>query len=173
MSDVKTGLRPFWERKSLSEMTPSEWESLCDGCARCCLHKLEDEDSGELYYTRVVCRYLEQSSCRCTVYEQRSELVPDCVTLTPDNLDELHFMPGTCAYRLLNEGHPLPLWHPLLSGNANSTQAAGITVSGRVISEAHVHDDGYEEHVVEWPAEGPADSDNSLDEIDGVDNGIG
>lgn len=158
MSEAKTDTRPFWERKALHEMDHAEWESLCDGCARCCLHKLEDEDSGDLSYTRVVCRYLDQQACHCTVYPQRSQLVPDCVTLTPDNLDALHFMPGTCAYRLLNEGHPLPLWHPLVSGERDSIHEAGITVTGKVVSEDHVHADGYEEHVVEWPAEGPKDS---------------
>ena len=141
---------PFWETTALEEMSPRQWESLCDGCAKCCLHKLEDEDSGELYYTRVVCRYLDQDACRCTVYGERKTLVPTCVKLTPGNLATLHFMPNTCAYRLLHEGRPLPLWHPLISGNRQAIAASGHTVSGKVISEEFVHPDGLEEHIVDW-----------------------
>lgn len=147
---MSSTLLPFWETLSLKEMSQGQWESLCDGCAKCCLHKLEDEDSGELYYTRVVCRYLDQEACRCTVYEERKTLVPTCVKLTPDNLATLHFMPNTCAYRLLHEGRPLPLWHPLISGNRQAIDAAGQTVSGKVISEEYVHPDGLEEHIVDW-----------------------
>ena len=142
--------RPFWESKSLAEMTSKEWESLCDGCAKCCLHKLEDEDSGEVFYTRVVCSYLDQEKCNCTVYNTRQQLVPDCVILTPENLDDLSWMPGTCAYRLLHEGKPLPVWHPLISGNRNAMIAADITVTGKVVSEEFIHEDGLEEHIVDW-----------------------
>jgi hypothetical protein len=131
-------------------MSKKEWESLCDGCGKCCLHKLEDEDSGDVYYTRVVCRYLDQDRCRCTVYNSRKTKVPDCVVLTPKNLDDLEWMPGTCAYRLLKEGKPLPHWHPLLSGGRDAIIATDNTVTGKVISEDYVHVDGFEEHIIDW-----------------------
>jgi len=146
--------RPFWETKSLTEMSTKEWESLCDGCAKCCLHKLEDEDSGEVFYTRVVCSYLNQEKCNCTVYNKRQRLVPDCVILTPGNLEDLSWMPGTCAYRLLHEGKSLPIWHPLITGSRNAMIASDNTVTGKVISEEFVHEDGLEEHIVDW-ANGP------------------
>lgn len=142
--------RPFWERKTLAEMNREEWEALCDGCAKCCLHKLEDEDSGELLYTRVACRYLDQDSCRCGVYPERQRLVPTCIKLEPGNFEHLRWMPGTCAYRLLSEGRPLPLWHPLLNGGRAAMVAAGQSVSGKVISEEFVHEDGFDEHLVDW-----------------------
>lgn len=142
--------RPFWERKSLAEMSEAEWESLCDGCAKCCLHKLEDEDTGEIYHTRVVCRYLDQDACRCTVYEERKRLVPTCIKLAPGNFEDLTWMPATCAYRLLAEGRPLPIWHPLIAGDRRAMIEAGHTVTGKVISEEYVHEDGYEEHIVHW-----------------------
>src|SRR5690606_11566700 len=111
-----------------AEMNEREWESLCDGCAKCCLHKLEDEDSGELHYTRVACRYLDQDACRCTVYETRKHLVPNCIKLEPGNVEGLDWMPSTCAYRLLHEGRPLPLWHPLRTGSRQAMIDAGHTV---------------------------------------------
>jgi hypothetical protein len=142
--------KPFWESKSLAEMNRGEWESLCDGCAKCCLHKLEDEDSGMISYTRVVCRYLDQKKCRCTVYEKRRKLVPTCLELHHGELDNLHWMPSTCAYRLLNEGKSLPLWHPLIAGDRKAMIASGNTVTGKVISEDFVPDEGFEEHIVHW-----------------------
>jgi uncharacterized protein len=145
-----TDKKPFWERKKLTEMTRKEWESLCDGCGKCCLHKLEDEESGEVFYTRVVCEYLDQEQCRCTVYGKRRKLVPDCVVLTSKNLEDLSWMPGTCAYRLLHENKPLPLWHPLITGNRDAIIASDNTVTGKVISEEFVHEDGFEEHLVDW-----------------------
>ena len=145
-----TDKKPFWERKKLAEMTGKEWESLCDGCGKCCLHKLEDEESREVFYTRVVCQYLDQDQCRCTVYGKRKKMVPDCVVLTPKNLEDLSWMPGTCAYRLLHENKPLPIWHPLITGNRNAIIASDNTVTGKVISEEFVHEDGYEEHLVDW-----------------------
>lgn len=143
--------KPFWETKSLSEMTRQEWESLCDGCARCCLIKLEDEDDGSIHYTNVVCDLLDQENCRCTAYETRSELVPECVVVTPEVLDQLHWMPSTCAYRLLWEGKPLPDWHPLVSGNPDSVHLAGISVRGRVYKQCEIDDEDLQEHVVSWP----------------------
>ncbi len=125
----------FWTDKTLSELSRSEWELLCDGCAKCCLHKIEDEDSGIIFSTNVVCQYLDSEQCQCSNYEQRSVLVPDCVTLDIDNLQQVYFMPDTCSYRLLAEGKPLPAWHPLITGNKESTHESGHSVRGKVISE--------------------------------------
>lgn len=140
----------FWKQKSLAAMNREEWESLCDGCGKCCLHKLEDEDSGELAYTRVICRYFDEDSCRCQVYAERKTRVLSCVVLTPGNLKDLPWMPQTCAYRLLYEGKDLPAWHPLLSGSRKLIEESGNTVAGKVISEEFVHEDGYDEHLVKW-----------------------
>lgn len=125
----------FWEEKSLEEMSRDEWESLCDGCARCCLIKLEDEESSELYTTGVACRHLELHSCRCRVYTERTRLVPDCVQVTRENINQLYFMPQSCAYRLLAEGHPLPDWHPLVCGNHQEINEAGMSVCGYATPE--------------------------------------
>ncbi len=131
-------------------MTRAEWESLCDGCGRCCLIKLEDEATDKLAETNVVCRHFNHDTCRCNEYEQRSTLVPECVTLDPDNLDECYFMPPTCAYRLLAEGKSLPGWHPLVHGSDELMRALGISVAGMVISEEVVHDDQLEMHIIDW-----------------------
>lgn len=139
----------FWETKALNEMTREEWESLCDGCAKCCLHKLEDEDTGDVYYTKVVCRYMDEQ-CRCTEYQRRNELVPNCVWLKPEDVEEFHWLPSTCAYRLVAENKPLPDWHPLISGNAQSVHRAGVSIKGRALSEEYVHPDGMEEHIIHW-----------------------
>ncbi len=141
---------PFWREKKLSELTHEEWESLCDGCSRCCLHKMEDEQTGELFYTRIVCRYMDMETCRCTSYENRTILVPTCLKLQAETLQDVYFLPDTCAYRLLAEGRDLPPWHPLVSGNPESVHAAGISVQGKVLSEEYVHPDGWEEHVIDW-----------------------
>ncbi len=140
----------FWQTKTLAQMTVQEWESLCDGCGRCCLAKLEDEDSGELFFTRVACRLLDHQTCRCRNYGRRTQLVADCVTLTADNITEINWLPRTCAYRLLAEGKPLFDWHPLLSGDPQSVHRAGISVQGRVLSEQYVHPDALDEHIVKW-----------------------
>lgn len=123
---------PFWKAKSLADMTESEWESLCDGCGRCCLIKMEDEDSGRYYFTDVACRLFDTDTCRCRDYANRDKEVPDCVRLTPDNAGSFGWMPPSCAYRLLAEGKSLPDWHPLVTGRAESVREAGASVADRV-----------------------------------------
>jgi uncharacterized cysteine cluster protein YcgN (CxxCxxCC family) len=141
--------RDFWKRKSLREMTEAEWESLCDGCGRCCLLKLEDEDDGAVAYTRIACRLFDSDTCRCGAYSLRTALVPGCLRLTPDSLEEAAaWMPNTCAYRLLAEGRPLPDWHPLVSGDPETVHAAGISVRGWTVPEYDVHEEDYEDHVI-------------------------
>ena len=139
----------FWETKSLSELTGDEWEALCDGCGKCCLHKLEDEESGEVFYTKVVCQYMDEE-CGCTEYQRRNELVPNCVWLRPEDVEEFHWLPSTCAYRLVAEGKPLASWHYLISGSKDSVHQAGISIKGRALSEEYVHPDGFEEHIITW-----------------------
>jgi len=140
----------FWEEKSLAEMSREEWESLCDGCARCCLIKLEDEESGELYTTSVVCRYLDLGSCSCSVYSDRTRLVPDCVQVTRENIEQLYFMPQSCAYRLLAEGRSLPEWHPLISGDRASVREAGIAVCDFAIPEQELDEDAeWEDYILD------------------------
>lgn len=141
---------PFWERLTLAEMNAEQWESLCDGCARCCLIKLEDEDTAEVVYTGVTCELLDLDQCRCTRYPERHELVPDCVQLGPEQAASFHWLPTTCAYRRLAEGRGLADWHPLVTGDPDSVHRAGVSVRGRAISEAHVHPDGLDEHVIRW-----------------------
>ena len=127
--------RPFWETKSLSQMSAAEWESLCDGCGLCCLIRFENEDTGEIVPTRVSCRLFDQEACRCTDYASRRREVPDCIQLAPDNIATLRWMPLSCAYRRLHEGRGLAAWHPLLTGDPQSVHAAGVSVRGQTISE--------------------------------------
>ena len=131
-------------------MSQIEWESLCDGCARCCLIKLEDEETSLVHYTRVVCRYLDQEACSCTRYEDRTSLVPDCVQLTPVGALDYTWLPDTCAYRLVSEGKDLHPWHHLVSGSQDTVHRAGISVRGKCLSEEHVHSDALEEQVIHW-----------------------
>ena len=141
----------FWRLKSLQEMSKYEWESLCDGCARCCLLKLEDPDSSEVFFTNVSCRLLNTASCRCSEYTNRARKVPGCLVLNPDNLAEhLSILPPTCAYKRIYEGQDLPDWHPLITGSRAHVHA-WVSVRGRCISEPYVHPDQLPEHIVDWP----------------------
>ena len=139
---------PFWKTKTLAEMSPGEWESLCDGCGQCCLHKLEDSDTGAIAITDVACAFLDIEKCRCTDYANRAVNVPDCVALSAANVASLHWMPETCGYRLLAEGRDLPDWHPLITGDPDSVHRAGISVRGKAVSELSVGD--LEDHVTGW-----------------------
>lgn len=138
--------KDFWKEKNLSELTRPEWESLCDGCAKCCLHRLEDEDTHKIWFTNVHCRLLDTENCLCTDYENRSVRVPDCVTLTPAKLEDPYWLPPTCAYRLLAEGKDLPDWHPLITGDSESVHIAGHGIGGRSICEDDADD--LEQHII-------------------------
>lgn len=142
-------MRPrFWETCSLAELTPIEWEALCDGCARCCLHKLEDIDSGSVHYTRVACRLLDIDRCRCRDYQDRCRRVPDCIVLTPQKASLFDWLPDTCAYRRLNRGQSLSWWHPLVSGTYQSVHAAGISVRPWAVPESAVDPDRLEAFLI-------------------------
>jgi len=138
----------FWKTIPLANMTPRQWESLCDGCAKCCLHKVEDDVTREVHFTNLACRLLDLESCRCSRYEERSRLVPECVSLTPEALTDPYWLPTTCAYRLLAEGRDLPWWHPLVSGRQDTVETSGNSVRGRVIDETE--GGGWEHHLVDW-----------------------
>lgn len=145
---------PFWREKSLDEMSPAEWESLCDGCGRCCLLKLEDEDSGQILHTDIGCTLLDGHGCRCRDYRNRSRRVPDCVRLTPEAVREIPWLPPTCAYRLVHEGRDLPAWHPLLTGRRASVHEAGISVRGRLAgNEEEFTEEEWPQRIVAWPGE--------------------
>lgn len=150
----RTGLKAkFWTRKPMQKLSDREWEALCDGCGKCCLNKLEDEDSGEVALTCVACRLLDDDSCLCAHYENRHQFVPDCIVLRPDNIDShAYWMPRTCAYRLVWEGKPLPPWHPLISGRAETVHEAGISVRGRTVSEFDTPFEEWENHIIEEPS---------------------
>lgn len=144
-------MRPrFWERVPLTKLTQSEWEALCDGCGKCCLNKLEFEDTGEVAFTRIACRLLDGDTCSCTQYDIRHQFVPECVRLTPKTLPKIaYWMPQTCAYRRLFEGKPLPDWHPLLTGDPESVHTAGASVRGWTIPEFEVDEDDWENHIID------------------------
>jgi uncharacterized protein len=145
-------LRPrFWERP-LKELTRPEWEALCDGCGKCCLNKLEDEDTGEVALTRVACRLLDGSTCLCSRYETRHQYVPECIVLTPRSIRKhLYWLPQTCAYRLRHLGQPLPEWHPLLTGDPESPHRAGVSLRGQTVSETEIGEDDWEDNLIEEP----------------------
>lgn len=156
MDDKAQLPEPFWRTKTLDEMTRAEWESLCDGCGRCCLVKLEDEDTGRIHATDIGCRLFDAGTCRCKDYVNRSATVPDCVTLTPREVRDLAWLPPTCAYRLVGEGRDLPWWHPLVSGDPETVVAAGVSVRGRVYaSEEDIVEDDLVERIVNWPLRWP------------------
>lgn len=140
----------FWRTKNLQEMTSAEFESLCDGCGKCCLHKLEDDDNGDVYYTKVACRFLDHNSCQCQSYSNRQQQVPDCVVLTPQSVPQTYWLPETCAYRLIAANIPLFDWHPLVSGDPDSVHKAGMSVAGQVVHENKVNLDDLEDYVVRW-----------------------
>lgn len=142
---------PFWKEKSLERMTAQEWESLCDGCAKCCLSKLEDEDTGDIYWTSVGCRLLDCESCRCQDYPNRLKIVDDCVGLTPKKVRELNWLPRTCAYRLVAEGQDLFWWHHLVSGSRDTVHEAGMSVRGKVtaIESDLAQPEDYFDHMLE------------------------
>ena len=147
-----TAPAPFWKVKTLEQMSVSEWESLCDRCGRCCLHKLRYEETGELAFTNVACRLLDLNTCRCGDYARRRQHVPDCLHLTPQALEEIDWLPPSCAYRRLAEGRDLAWWHPLVSGDPNTVHEAGVSVRGRVQgSEDDIPDADLEDHIVRWP----------------------
>ncbi|MEM7078909.1 MAG: YcgN family cysteine cluster protein [Pseudomonadota bacterium] len=150
MSQAPLDSEDFWRHKCLEEMNDAEWEALCDGCARCCLIKLQDVDTDEVHYTAMVCSLLDQDACRCTRYPQRHELVPDCVTLDAERAASFAWLPLSCAYRTLAEGRPLAAWHPLVSGDPTSVHSAGISVRGRVVDVADIHEDEHEDMLIRW-----------------------
>ena len=147
---------PFWRRKAMKDMTKAEWESLCDGCGRCCLNKLQEEGTDRTFYTDVGCKLLDGQTCRCTDYKNRKALVSDCVKLTPRNINRISWLPPTCGYVLVAQGKDLPWWHPLVSGDPETVHSAGISVRGKVgASEIDVPDRDLEDHIVSWPLKWP------------------
>lgn len=142
--------KSFWEHTPLETMTDDQWESLCDGCGRCCAIKLQDEDSGQVHYTQAACRLLDTETCRCTNYKNRARLVPDCAVLNPARARRYDWLPETCAYRILANGGKLHWWHPLVSGSTNTVHEAGISVRGRLISEEHVHASEIPGLIIDW-----------------------
>jgi len=143
-----TAKTPFWQHKTLDQMNKQEWESLCDGCGRCCLHKLEDIDTGAIGYTDVACRLLDRTTCRCTDYRNRKKQVKDCVVLNPALAEKLDWLPETCAYRLIANGQDLAWWHPLVSGHPDSVHRAGISVRSRTVPEDKAPD--LADRLIDW-----------------------
>lgn len=157
---------PFWRRVALEDMTAAQWESLCDGCARCCLNRLEDWDTGRIYWTEIACTLLDDETCRCTDYPNRTVRVPDCQQLTPENVRVLTWLPPTCAYKLIAEGRDLYWWHPLVSGDPDTVHFAGVSVRGRTLTEDDIPVERYEDHIVDWPGEDPAERIGAAEETD-------
>jgi len=142
--------QPWWQTKSLADMSDDEWESLCDGCAKCCLVKLEDVDTEEIYYTNVSCQLLDTESCRCSDYAGRHRIVDDCIKLDRSNVNKLQWLPKSCSYRLVAEGQPLPEWHYLRTGSRQTLHSYGASLRGKVVSERDVRDDDIEDHIIKW-----------------------
>ncbi len=140
----------FWKTTPLHQLDKHQWESLCDGCGKCCVLKLEDIDNGDVHYTDVSCKLLDCQTAKCTKYNERKKYVPDCVLLTPNNLSVLSWMPKSCAYRLVYENKDLPNWHPLVTGRPDSTLLAGHSVAARVVSEGCVVEDDLPDHITKW-----------------------
>ncbi|WP_317055820.1 YcgN family cysteine cluster protein [Roseovarius rhodophyticola] len=149
----RSGLRPrYWETTPLNRMTRAEWEALCDGCGKCCLNKLEDEDSGDVALTRVACRLFDDATCRCGQYDIRHQFVPECITLSVKNIERnLYWLPETCAYKLLWNGKPLYDWHPLISGTPQSVHDAGVSMQNQTVAEFDVDEDNWEDYLIEEP----------------------
>ncbi len=141
--------KSFWKEKKLEQMTPHEWELLCDGCGRCCLEKLEDEDTGEVFYTSVSCCFLDTWTCKCICYDERYKKTQDCLEMTPEEIGTLEWLPRTCAYRLIHEGKDLYNWHPLISGDPETVHDAGISVRHKVISAKHVSPEQLEAYILD------------------------
>ena len=146
---------PFWKTTSLEDMSPQQWESLCDGCAKCCLLKLEDEDTAEIAYLRLHCRLLDEGTCQCSDYANRKKHVPDCVKLTPKKIKQIKWMPTTCAYRLVQEGKDLPDYHHLISGDHDQIHREGHSIMGRTKSEDTVLEEDQMDWVVDWKGNAP------------------
>lgn len=143
-------VKAFWEKVPLVEMSDSQWESLCDGCGKCCLNKLEDWDTGEIFFTNIACTLFDDKTCQCKNYQNRFDTVPDCVKLQPGQIDKLPWLPKTCAYRLVHEGSPLPDWHYLICGDRDAVHKANVSVRGKTISEDGKTPEDYEDHVIDW-----------------------
>lgn len=138
---------PFWKTVPLHRMSRTQWESLCDGCGKCCVHKLEDEETGEIFPTNVACRLLDPRTARCKDYPNRKAHVPECVRLTPAVLDTIEWLPSSCAYIRIHRGQDLPAWHPLVTGDPDSTAKAGMSVAGKTVNEDEVGD--LEHHIID------------------------
>ena len=146
-------IKKFWLEKKLHDLNHDEWESLCDNCGKCCVIKLQNEENNELFYTNVSCKLLNIENCKCTNYENRKKIVPDCVKLTPNNLSQLNWMPATCAYKLVNEGKDLPNWHPLNQGPDSSTISDEHSVARKVFSENEINMDKITDYIYDWDEE--------------------
>lgn len=149
----RDGLRhKFWETYPLNKLTREEWEALCDGCGKCCLNKLEDDETGQVELTCISCRLLDGETSLCSNYENRRDYVPECISLTPKNIDKhAYWMPQTCAYRLLWQKKPLPEWHPLITGDQETVHQAGVSMRGKTVNELTVDDDDWDDHIIEEP----------------------
>ncbi|MFN7179658.1 YcgN family cysteine cluster protein [Hyphomonas sp.] len=146
---------PFWKTKTLDQMTRKEWESLCDGCAKCCIVKFEDEETGALAYTNLHCKLLDGSTCQCSDYRNRKKYVPDCVKLTPESVAAVDWLPDSCAYRLVQDGKDLPDWHHLVCGDRNRIHEEGHSVRGRTISEEDISEEDQEDYIIDWEGSPP------------------